>query len=380
MEPINIKGRKFKASYYLVILTVIVAAKRERGRYGFSKYSEIHNLDGVSFCVMPKCDIEIILPKHSFRVGENIDGIVVVRPRDDCSCNELKIDLSLSIGGTIESIILFKGEWKKDEKQSFEFSIPVPNNPHTYTGKLFNIEFSLNVAADFSKEFFPIVEEESVEIEILPAVHFSYAFKVNPPAGADIESPVSRYLHENSYTFYCLVAGVILIGIASLILYVIESVFSVLGFVSALLIIWGLYFFYFGLPEYKSFWMGKVTMELFPESQSEVRCVVHIYGAQPRVLRGEAQIFELLSPYGGKQQKEYFHTEEKLFERVHDEKNAYETRFVIPDGFPYTNDRSAHFIFWYIKLKFRYLLVFRRIEEFDVTVERVPLSSPSPYR
>ena len=120
---------------------------------------------------MSRCDLQIELDRgeESFRSGDTISGTVRVRAASDVTCSVLTLTMQWRTHGygnrarggkQVER--LFSGEWEAGQSSAFPFSLTLPDEPPSLSGKLINVGWYLEARADV-----PWAIDPKTEIEVV---------------------------------------------------------------------------------------------------------------------------------------------------------------------------------------------------------------------
>ncbi|OUS25444.1 hypothetical protein A9Q99_21180 [Gammaproteobacteria bacterium 45_16_T64] len=117
---------------------------------------------------MAKCNVTIALKGGvtEYRVGDKVEGVVVVSVDKECDCNELSIKKFWQTHGQgdkskgePEKITLYKGVWQPGEYR-YDFAFELLEEPVSYQGKYINIDWYLKAQADTPWAMDPKAEQD----------------------------------------------------------------------------------------------------------------------------------------------------------------------------------------------------------------------------
>lgn len=95
-------------------------------------------------------DLELVKPKRTYRLGDDVAGKVRVGVSRSFSCRKLVLWARYVTEGRGErdsavecEIELFSGDWFEGEAYEYSFVLPTPNGPFSYKGTYLNINWLL---------------------------------------------------------------------------------------------------------------------------------------------------------------------------------------------------------------------------------------------
>lgn len=169
---------------------------------------------------MPTCSVSVMLDSSNpFPAGGQLSGQVVVQTDASASCRALEVTLSWLTHGRAarviqgsNTVLLFEGDWEPGTHQH-AFTLPIPDRPLSYRGKVTNITWEVTARADIPWARDPT---DTITVEV-----------VRDPAqrdgSADMGDPPPELLPQRAAAS---MLGLLCIGAGGMVAYIGSALFS----------------------------------------------------------------------------------------------------------------------------------------------------------